>query len=117
MTQDDAVPMLVHFQALLDMKEQQYLLMMARIEAILAEREKQLENTAKALDLHLSNLNRYKEEAQKKDSLYLTKESYETKHEILVNTVADVKGSLRILIPLSATIGGVIGAFISHFFK
>ena len=77
MTEIDAV---THFKALLAVEEQKFLGGITKIESILAEREKTLDERGKALEIRLHGLNELRGNT-------LSKTEYESKHRELENRI------------------------------
>jgi len=79
------------------------------IEGIMDEREKAAKLTRENLETRMDHLNSFKEEWARKENTFASRESV----SILSEKLADIKGSLRVLIPLSAIAGGIVGAALS----
>ena len=113
--------LLHHFQMLLDAKEKTFVLMVGQIDRVLDEREKQLKLAREVTDRELFHINSLRAEVVTDRMMFLSKAEYDGRHkelEILFKAMAkevdSLRGSLYVLIPVAAILGGLIGVLLKH---
>lgn len=90
------------------------------IERVLAEREQARTEAAKVLQVHLDNLNHWKEETLREREKLVSKEFYLSQHQYLIDRMDRVEKlqSRMVGIGIAVVAGaGLVGAFLSHLFK
>lgn len=90
------------------------------IERIFDEREAARTEAAKVLEVHLDNLNHWKEETLRERDKLVTKEFYLSQHEMLKTRVDKVETRQARLIGVGIAVvagAGLVGAFLSHILK
>lgn len=87
------------------------------IERILDEREAARVEAAKVLQVHLDNLNHWKEEALREREKLLSRELYVTEHEALTKKVELVEERMAKIVGIGivlVVLAGLLGSFVGH---
>ena len=87
------------------------------IERIFAERESARNEAAKVLQVHLDNLNHWKEETLRERDKLMNKEMYLSDHAAMVKRVEEIEKSQSKLVGIGTALIAVsflIGIFLSH---
>lgn len=90
------------------------------IERILDEREKQLNSTARTLELRLDHLNELRSEVSKDRNMFITREIFGQMQNELTRRLTDIEKSISRIIGVGITLvvfAGVFGALIARLFK
>lgn len=90
------------------------------IERIFSEREAARSEAAKVLQVHLDNLNHWREETLRERDKLVDKEFYLSQHATLISRIEKVEARQSRLIGVGIALvagAGVVGAFLSHILK
>lgn len=90
------------------------------IERIFNEREAARTEASRVLQVHLDNLNHWKEETLREREKLVSKEFYLSQHEALLSRVDRVEARQSKLVGVGIALiagAGVVGAFLSHLLK
>lgn len=102
------------------MTDGSYIPLQDYIERIFNEREAARNEAAKVLQVHLENLNHWKEETLREREKLVTKEFYHSQHDALLARVDRVEARQSKLVGVGIALiagAGVVGAFLSHLLK
>ena len=109
------VDMLAHFKALLAVEEQKFLGMVTRIDAVMDEREKQLDHANEVMELRYSHLNDLRGNVVTRKEADVAHAAIEAQLKVITEKNQETRGMLKVLVPLSAIAGGAVVAIIKHY--